>query len=213
MFFFRFISFGEACHSFHVSRFVVPNYVRRKTINSNLKIVHKKTPKVDIEDLFEDDLFEPDLFSEPVQKVTQNEATTILAKDSSTSTDPKESSSTAKRRVSARSIAFKRTALFNKQIYFVKPQLGVLLKQRPNIRSRTWLTMIQLAKDGEDMKKVLDLIPMFHEGGGALPSRFTEDFVREWYRPSHIFLSKLSHIHKHLIFQVVANNYIANLLP
>ena len=187
MLFFRFISFWEACHSSHASRFVVLNYVRRKTINPNLKIVHKKTPKVDIEDLFEDDLFEPDLFSEPVQKVTQNEATTMLAKDSSMSTDPKEGSSTAKRRVSARSVAFKRTALFNKQIHFMKPRLGVSPSKHPNIRSRTWLTMMQLAKDEEDMKKVLDLIPMLHEGGGPLPSRFEENFVREWYPFSHIF--------------------------
>ena len=27
----------------------------------------------------------------------------------------------------------------------------------------------------------MDLIPMLHEGGGALPNLFAEEFVREWY--------------------------------
>jgi len=69
--------------------------------------------------------------------------------------------------------------LLNKNIAFVKPRLGSSPAQtHPMIRSRTWLTMIQLAKDGEDMRQVVDLIPIACEGGGVLPGRFAQEFVR-----------------------------------
>ena len=41
------------------------------------------------------------------------------------------------------------------------------------------------------MIKVIDLIPMLHEGDGALPSLFAEEFVLSYLR------SKLSYIHIH----------------
>lgn len=163
-----------------------------ETINLNLtRKVHKKTPKVDIEDLFGDEtIFEPDLFTEPDKTTTQN--VTTKAKGTSTSSDPKESSRTVKRRVSAPSDPLKQSAMLKKNINFMEPRLGSSpSKINPKIRSRTWLTMIQLAKNGEDMTKVVDLIPMLHEGGGALPNLFAEEFVREWF----ILLSKLSAIH------------------
>jgi len=152
----------------------------RRAIHST-SVVHKKAPKVDIEDLFGDETaFEPDLFAEPENTITQNDSTTN-AKGSSTSTDPivEGSSTTAKRHVSAPSDPFKRSALLNKHINFMKPRLGSSpSKKLPEIRSRTWLTLIQLAKNGEDMTKIVDLIPMLHEGGGALPTLFAEEFVR-----------------------------------
>ena len=203
MFFFQFISFGEACHPSHVSRFVVliiysiHEKKKKKLINFKIekKIVHKKTPKYDFDDLFVDDLFEADLFAPPVQKITQNEVIAEAQKLSSMSINP-EGSKTGKRRLSARSIAVKRAALLNKHIYFLKPRLGSTPSVHPNIRPRTWLTMMQLAKDGDDMKKILELIPILHEGGGALPSVFAEEFVREWH---HFFFysQSYSHIHKH----------------
>jgi len=135
--------------------------------------VHKKQAKVDIEDLFGDEMVSSsehhDLFAEP----------TAVDDKTSTSTGPTEQRSS--RRVSS-SNPFKRSALLNKQIGFMKPRLGSSpLETEPKIRSRTWLTMMQLAKDGEDMKKVVDLLPMLHAGGGggsALPSLFAEEFVR-----------------------------------
>jgi len=162
--------------------------------------VHKKTPKIDIENLFEDDITEPDLFAEPEKTIPQKDA---ISKDkgSSTSTDPIQSSSTSQRRASVPSSVFKRSALLNKHIGIIKLRLGSSpSKKNPGFRSRTWLTMIQLAKNGEDMTKIVDLISMLHDGG-ALPSLFAEEFVRKWYIPSHL-LSKLSHID----FQVVASN-------
>lgn len=146
--------------------------------------MHKKTPKVDIEDLFGDDVaFESDLFTEPDKTIIQKDATTT-AKTSSTSTGSIKGSSTAKRHVSAPKDPLKRSAMLNKHIFFMKPRLGSSpSKIHPRIRSRTWLTMIQLAKNREDMMKVVDLIPILHEGGGALPSFFAEEFVREWYIP------------------------------
>lgn len=148
--------------------------------------MHKKTPKYDFDDLFVDDLFEADLFAPPVQKITQNEVIAEAQKLSSMSINP-EGSKTGRRRLSARSIAVKRAALINKHIYFLKPRLGSTPSVHPNIRPRTWLTMMQLAKDGDDMKKILELIPILHEGGGALPSVFAEEFVREWH---HFFTLK-----------------------
>ena len=80
----------------------------------------------------------------------------------------------------------------------MKPRLGSSpSKKHPLIRSKAWFTMIQLAKNGEEMSKVVDLIPMLHEGGGALPSLFAEEFVRKWYIPSP---QNYSHIHKHFDF-------------
>ena len=153
--------------------------------------MHKKTPKVDIEDLFGDDItFEPDLFTEPDKAIPQNDTTT-KAKGSSTSSDTTESSNTTttKRRVST---AFKRSAKLNKHIYFVKPRLGSCpSKIHPLIRLRIWFTMIQLAKNGEDMKKVVELIPMLQEGGGAVPNLFAEEFVRKWYIPSHFTIKTI----------------------
>lgn len=147
--------------------------------------MHKKKAKVDIEDLFGDEAAASghDLFAEPtVDKtptpVVQTEAT---AKAEGTSTAPTTRSSTTRGRVSAASDPFKRSALLDKHLTFMQPRLGSSpSKTQPKIRSRTWLSMIQLAKDGEDMRKVVDLIPKLHEGGGALPSRFAEEFVREW---------------------------------
>ena len=135
------------------------------------KIVHKKTAKVDIDDLFGDDMAS-DLFSEPT---TQRGATTKAKKDSSTST------------ANAPSGPFRRrTTLLNKHIHSLKPRLVSLPSQKqPQFRSRIWLTMIQLAKDGEDMRKVVDLIPDLHKGGGTLPALFGEEFIREW--PSRQF--------------------------
>ena len=171
-------------------------------VDLNSKIVHKKAPKVDIEDLFGDETaFEPDLFADPENTITQNDATTN-AKGSSTSTDPivEGSSSTAKRHVSAPSDPFKRSALLNKHINFMKPRLGSSpSKKYPKIRSRTWLTLIQLAKNGEDMTKVVDLIPMLHEGDGALPTLFAEEFVREWWIPIHFTIKTISHLQHTLI--------------
>jgi hypothetical protein len=62
--------------------------------------------------------------------------------------------------------------------------------------------MIQLAKNGEEMSKVVELIPMLHQGGGELPSLFAEEFVREWY----IYSSKLFSHPQTFDFQVVASN-------
>jgi len=115
---------------------------------------------------------EHDLFTEPTvdKTITQKEAAT-KAKGSSTST--------AQRHVSAPSDPLKRSLLLNKQISFMKPRLGSSpLKRQPKIRSRTWFTMMQLAKDGEDMRKVVELIPNLHQGGGVLPGLFAEEFVR-----------------------------------
>ena len=143
-------------------------------------IVYKKKAKVDdIEDLFGDEMVSSsehhhDLFAEPTT------TTTVVDKKTTTTT---KGSSTSSRRVSSN--PFKRSALLNKQIGFMKPRLGSSpLETQPKIRSRTWLTMMQLAKDGEDMKNVVDLLPMLHAGSGgsgALPSLFAEEFVREWW--------------------------------
>ena len=143
--------------------------------------MHKKTPKVDIEDLFGDEIsYEPDLFTETDKTPTQN--VTTKAKGTSTSSAPMESSRTVKRRVSAPSDALKQSAMLKEHINLMETRLGSSpSKIRPKIRSRTWLTMIQLVKNGEDMTKVVNLIPKFHEGGGALPNLFAEEFVREWF--------------------------------
>lgn len=159
--------------------------------------MYKKKAKVDdIEDLFGDGMVSSsehhhDLFAEPI-------AATVADKTSTTTTGPTERSSS--RRVSS-SNPFKRSALLNKQIGFMKPRLGSSpLETQPKIRSRTWLTMMQLAKDGEDMKKVVDLLPMLHAGGGggssALPSLFAEEFVRE----SFFFFCVLKFIISMLVF-------------
>ena len=88
----------------------------------------------------------------------------------------------------------------------MKPRLGSSLsktRRRGTLSSgqELGLTMIQLEKDGEDMTKVVDLFPMVWH---ALPGLFAVDFVvtREWHPPSHLSYS-----------QVVASNYVANLLP
>jgi hypothetical protein len=146
------------------------------------KIVYKNKAKVDIEDLFGDETAsEHDLFAEPpVDKTVVQEEATTATKGSSTTTSPIEGSSGTRRRVPSRSDPFKRSALLNRHIGFIQPRVGPSPSQtHPKIRSRTWLTMMQLAKDGEDMRKLVDLIPMFHEGGGVLPSPFAEEFVRE----------------------------------
>ena len=57
------------------------------------------------------------------------------------------------------------------------------------MRSRTWLTIMQLVKDGKDMMKVVDLIPMLHEGGGALPSLFAETLETILHPQTLIFRS------------------------
>ena len=177
------LSGRRAIHSTSVGSSFSSIYLRRNYFNWTLKIlVHKKVQNFDIENLFEDDVaFEPDLFTEPKpdKTITQHDATT-KTKDSSASTEG--SSSTPKRRVSALSHSLKRSALLDKHIHFMKPRLGSSpSKKHPRIRSRTWLTMLQLAKNGEDMTKVVELIPMLRDGGGALPSLFAEVFVREWY--------------------------------
>ncbi|KAF8811637.1 hypothetical protein BYT27DRAFT_7336091 [Phlegmacium glaucopus] len=138
-------------------------------------VVHKKKAKVDIDDLFGDEAtFEHDLFAESTV-----EKTVGTAEAEGTSTAQIKRSSTTKRHVSAPSKSFKRSAMINKHIAFMQPRLGSSpSKTQPKIRSRTWLTMMQLAKDGEDMRKVVDLIPKLHEGGGALPGLFAEEFVR-----------------------------------
>lgn len=158
--------------------------------------MQKKSAKIDIEDLFGDETAsEHDLFAEPaVDKIQTQKEATIKAQGPSTSTAPTADSSTNRRRVSAPSDPFKRSALLNKKIMFIKPRLGSSSSQtQSKIRSRTWLTMMQLAKNGEDMRKIVDLIPMLHKGGGALPPLFAEEFVREWCAPCHL-LSKSSHI-------------------
>ena len=125
-----------------------------KTINSIRKQCIKKTTKVDIEDLLGDEITsEHDLLAEPAETITQNDATTRA-----------KGSSTAKRH-------FNRSALLNKPFYFMKPRLGSSPSNRhPDIRLTTWLTIMQLVKDEENMMKVVDLIPMLHEGGSALPT-------------------------------------------
>jgi hypothetical protein len=171
-----------------------------------LEIVHKKTPKVDIDDLFGDDMAS-DLFSESIvdEPATRKEVTT-KAKASSTSTStaaPVEGSTTTQRRAKAPSDPFRRrSALLNKHIDSIKPQLVSSPSQKqPQIRLRTWFTMMQLAKDGEDMRKVVDLLPDWRKGGGGLPALFGEEFVREW--PSR---HSLSNFLTFILFQVVASN-------
>ena len=159
-------------------------------------------PKVDIEDLFEDEITsEPDLFAESDadKTIARNDATTTTeAKLTSTSTDPIQGSSTPKRRVLTPSDPLKRSEMLNRHMHFMKPRLGSSpSKKHPRIRSRSWLTMIQLAKNRDDMTKVMDLIPMLHEGGGALPSLFAEAFVREWYPPDHFYSLSLSETISH----------------
>jgi hypothetical protein len=51
-----------------------------------------------------------------------------------------------------------------------------------------------LAKNREDMAKFVDLIPMIHE---VLPNIFAEEFLCEWYPPSHLF--------SYLIFRLLRN--------
>ena len=64
--------------------------------------MHKKTPKVDIEDVLGNEITsEHDLLAEPDETITQNDATTRA-----------KGSSTAKRH-------FKRSALLNKHFYFI----------------------------------------------------------------------------------------------
>ena len=88
-------------------------------------------------------------------------------------------SNSAKRRAPLDSS--KRSTLLNKHIKFTKPRLGSPpSKDYPKVLPKAWLTMIRLAKDGEDMTRIVDLIPMLHEGGGVLPALFAEEFVREW---------------------------------
>ena len=40
--------------------------------------------------------------------------------------------------------------------------------------------MMQVAKDGEDMRKVVDLILNLHARGSVLPDIFVEKNIREW---------------------------------
>ena len=169
-------------------------YVRGLLIQLG-RTVHKKTAKVDIEDLFGDETAsDHELFAEPTVDQTTTTCQKENAKSSSTSTSPVGGSSTTQRRASASSNLFKRSALLDKNINFLKPRLGPSpSKKQPKIRSRAWLTMMHLAKDGEDMRKVVDLIPILHQGGGALPGLFVEGFVREWPAPCHFTLKPISH--------------------
>jgi hypothetical protein len=115
------------------------------------------------------------LFAPIKPKTPIEAATTTEINDASTSsTDPIDGSSAA---------ALKRSSLFNRHVSSLKSRLGYSPSMMHNVvRSKNYLTMMQFAKNAEDMSKVVDLIPKFCEGGGRLPICFGEEFVREWYK-------------------------------
>lgn len=69
----------------------------------------------------------------------------------------------------------------NKLLSFVERRIGRKpAVETPLVRKRSWLTMLDLAANEEEMKRVVELFPKYKESESEFPDCFAEAFVREF---------------------------------
>lgn len=135
----------------------------------------KKKSKVVIEDLFGDDGFlEQDLIEyEPapaakveLKKVASTPATPTVEKFSITKQEGLSPEKLARR--------FKATVKYMEPRIVRKPSVARLL-----VRKRAFLTLLDLARSEEHIRKIMELIPRFRDARGDIHPDFAVDFTRK----------------------------------
>jgi len=142
--------------------------------------VNKKKSNVVIEDLFGDDAFlEGDLIKDE---------TTTAAK----SLDPKKKAVSLTTRVQKKiPLAIRRklspeelTKRFEATVKHMEPRIGRNPSvAHPLVRKRTFLTLLDIARSEEHVRKILDLIPRYREARGDLHPSFAVAFTRKSISP------------------------------
>ena len=70
----------------------------------------------------------------------------------------------------------------NKLLSFVEQRIGRRpAVEIPLVRKRSWLTMLDLAANEEEMKRIVELFPKHRESEWEFPDSFAEAFVREFF--------------------------------
>ena len=137
----------------------------------------KKKSNAVTEDLFGDDAFvEEDLIkdtSAPAAKPPV--AMKKQASEPSTRTTPKLSVAEQKR-LSPEEL----TERFEAAVKFMEPRIGRRPSvTHPHVRKRAFLTLLDLARSEEHLRKIIELIPRFREARGDIHPDFAVDFTRE----------------------------------
>jgi hypothetical protein len=141
--------------------------------------VSKKKSNVIIEDLFGDDSFlEGDLIKDETTPASKSpDPKKIAASKSSTPTTPtrKKIPVVERRKLSPEKL----TERFETTVKHMEPLIGrnpaVI---HPLVRKRTFLTLLDIARSEEHVRKILDLIPRYREARGDVHPSFAVDFTR-----------------------------------
>lgn len=92
-----------------------------------------------------------------------------------------------KRRVLSPAVRLER---FDNLLSFIGPRIGRNpTMQKPLVRKRSWLGLLDLAANKDEMQRIIDLFPKYKDGQGEFPETFADDFTR-WL--SHRFLLRCS---------------------
>lgn len=139
----------------------------------------KKKSKAVIEDLFGDDAFlEQDLIKDEsaptpkaVKKVPSTAATSTF----------KKISIAEQGRLSPEKLAER----FEATVKYMEPRIGRKPSvAHPLVRKRAFLTLLDLARSEEHVRKIMELVPRFREARGDLHPDFAVDFTRKSHLPS-----------------------------
>jgi len=139
--------------------------------------VSKKKSNAVTEDLFGDDVFvEEDLIKDTSAPAAKPQVgMKKLASEPSTRTTPKVSVAEQKR-LSPEKLSER----FEAAVKYMEPRIGRRpTVTHPVVRKRAFLTLLDLARSEEHLRKIMELIPRFQEARGELHSDFAVDFTRK----------------------------------
>src|SRR5260221_231227 len=68
---------------------------------------------------------------------------------------------------------------FDNLLSFMGPRIGRNpIMQKPLMRKRSWLRLLDLAANKDGMQRIIDLFPKYKDGQGEFPETFADDFTR-----------------------------------
>jgi hypothetical protein len=154
---------------------------RQLSIPSSISVTHdalvqKKKGKTTIDDLFSEDAFADDELIKDSSPVFSAKASSAQEQPSSSLPSEEKVGKRRKRRALPPAVRLER---FNNLLSFMEPRIGRNPSAPlPLVRKRSWLTLLDLAANNEQMQKIVDLFPTYRNGKGAFPESFSDDFTR-----------------------------------
>jgi len=150
---------------------------------TSFPVQRKKGKAAIADDLFSDDSLLEDELIKDLSPVFSAKAPSEQVQDSTVPSTPLPKTEGRKRPVLPPAVRLER---FDTLLRFMGPRIGRNpTMQKPLVKKRSWLVLLDLAANKDEIQKIIDLFPKYKDGKGEFPKNFADDFSR-WSPPFYL---------------------------